>query len=75
MDFIIGLPPLKYIGKVYNSILNIVDRYLKIVRFISCNVTVNTKDLGSLIMDNIVKDFGVPKLIISDRGLLFTLSY
>ena len=75
MDFIIRLLPSKYIEKVYNSILIIVDRYSKIIRFILYNVTVNVKNLGSLIIDNIVKDFSVPKLIVSDRASLFTLSY
>jgi hypothetical protein len=75
MDFIVDLLPSKHLRKVYDSILNIIDRYSKIIRFVLCNVTINVKDLDSLIINNIVKDFGVLRLIISDRELLFTSSY
>ena len=75
MDFIVDLLPPKRLRKVYDFILLIVNRYSKIIRFILYNVTVNIKDLDSLIINNIIKDFNVLKLIISNRGLLLTSSY
>ena len=34
MDFIIGLPLSKFYNKVYNTILIVIDRYIKIARYI-----------------------------------------
>ena len=34
MDFIIGLPLSKFYNKVYNTILIVVNRYIKIARYI-----------------------------------------
>ena len=34
MDFIIGLPLSKFHNKVYNAILIVVNRYIKIARYI-----------------------------------------
>ena len=51
MDFIVGLPPSERHGKVYNSIWVIVDRFSKLTRFIPCNSTVTSEQLGNMFMD------------------------
>ena len=53
----------------------VIDRYLKIVRFISTTKDANATDLAALIIDNIISKFSVPRSIISDRGPVFTSSY
>ena len=42
IDFIIDLPPTGRRGKVYNLILVIINRYLKMVRYIAYNKNINT---------------------------------
>lgn len=36
LNFITGLPPLRWLGKVYEAILVIVDRYTKFAMYIPC---------------------------------------
>ena len=70
-----GLPLLLYIEVIYNIILVIVDRFLKIVRYISTINTINTIGVSILIIDYIISKFRVLKSIISDRESIFTSSY
>ena len=53
-------------GVVYDLILVIIDRFLKIIRYIPITNIINTTDLGVLIIDHIILKFKVLKLIISD---------
>jgi hypothetical protein len=48
MDFITGLPPSKNPngGKDYDLILVVVDRFLKITRYIPCHKTIDTLELA-----------------------------
>ena len=49
IDFIIGLPPsLDKYGKVYNTILVIVDRFSKLVRYIPYSKTITLKGLADI---------------------------
>jgi hypothetical protein len=75
IDFIIDLPLSTYEGKVYNSILVIVDRYTKIVRYIPYNKTCTSVQLIDLFIKEIVCKYGMPKGIMSDRGSVFTSAY
>ena len=61
-----GLPPSLYIEVVYNSILVIMDRFSKIVRYISTVNTINAIDIDILIIDYIISKFRVSTEIISD---------
>ncbi|WVZ49538.1 hypothetical protein U9M48_000886 [Paspalum notatum var. saurae] len=62
MDFIVG----------YNSIWVVVDRLTKVAHFIPINTTYSGAKLAELYISRIVCLHGVPKKIISDRGLQFT---
>jgi hypothetical protein len=65
--------PLSKVGdKVFDSILMIVDRYIKMNIYISINKTYNSVELASLLIDVVVRRYGVLKGIISDRGSIFT---
>jgi hypothetical protein len=46
MDFIIELPPCKYIGQVYNTILVVVDRLTKIAYYIPAKGDWDALDLA-----------------------------
>ena len=70
-----GLPPSLRTGNVYDSVLVVVDRYSKMVRFIPTTKDADAADLAALIIDNIISKFGVPRSIVSDRGPVFTSSY
>ena len=71
LDFIIGLLLLRFRDKIYNSILVIVNRYMKIARYILIIKEINIPELVELFILHVVKDFGILSGIISDRGSVF----
>ena len=73
MDFIIGLPLSFYRGIVYDTILVVVDRYLKIIQFVPYNKETTAEKLAEIIKNKIIKHFGIFKSCVLDRGSLFTL--
>ncbi|GBG86272.1 hypothetical protein CBR_g41266 [Chara braunii] len=50
----------------------IIDRFTKYARLIAMSETARTKHVITLFMDNWVRDFGLPKSIVSDRDVRFT---
>ncbi|GBG79135.1 hypothetical protein CBR_g28850 [Chara braunii] len=50
----------------------IVDRFTKYARLIAMPETARTEHVIKLFMDNWVRDFGLPKTIVSDRDVRFT---
>jgi hypothetical protein len=75
MDFIVNLPLSTYDGRVYNSILVIIDRYTKMSIYIVCNKTYTAEDLIDLFYEEIIYKYGIPKGIVLDRGSIFTSTY
>ena len=75
LDFIVGLPPSLRMQHAYDAILVVVDRYSKMVRYIPTNNDVDATGVGTLIIDNILSKFGIPRSIVSDRGSIFTSSF
>ncbi len=72
MDFVTGLPILaNWKGDSYNSILVIVDRLMKMVHYKLVKVTINALGLAEMIINVVVRHYGVPKSIVMDRGSLF----
>lgn len=69
-DFITELPPSKFLGQVYDSILVIVDRLTKMAHYVPALSTWTAEDLTQVWMRDVVRLHGVPKLVISDRGVL-----
>jgi hypothetical protein len=68
MDFIVGLP---LIGCKFNSIWVIIDRLTKSAHFILVHTFYMAEKYVELYISRILCLHGVPKTIISDRGLQF----
>ena len=63
------------IKEFYNSILIIVDKYTKYIIVILFNKTYTAVQLGYIFLDRVVRIYGFPKEIISDKDKLFILLY
>jgi transposase InsO family protein len=72
MDFIGGLPRTQ---SGYDFIWVIMDRLTKVAHFIPVKTTYSGPQLAELYMLRIVCLHGVPKKIVSDRGMHFTLTF
>ncbi|RVW50368.1 Transposon Tf2-2 polyprotein [Vitis vinifera] len=68
MDFIIGLPKLEDSG----SIIVVVDRFSKYATFIAAPTDCTAEETARLFLKHVVKYWGLPKFIISDRNPRFT---
>ena len=76
MDFVTGLPiSTDWKGKSYDSILVIVNRLTKIVRYEPVKITINALSLAKVIIDIVVWHDGLLDSIITDQGSLFTLKF
>ena len=76
MDFIVGLPPsINEYGQAADSILVVVDRFTKYSRYYAVQSTIDAPKLADLFMREIIRDFGVPRSIVTDRGSLFTSKF
>ena len=71
LDFIVGLPKVGDLG----SILVVIDRFSKYATFIPAQKYCTAEDTARLIFKNVVKYWGVPQSIISDRDPRFTRSF
>ena len=76
MDFVTGLPILTdWKRDSYDSILVIVNRLMKIVYYKPVKITIDALSLAEVIIDVVIRHYGLPDLIVTDRGLLFTLKF
>ena len=76
MDFIVGLPPSRHKGNVYDSILVVMDWYTKIVWYLSTNVIIKFYKLDDLLMEEVFFcGSGTPIGIVSDRDPVFISDY
>jgi transposase InsO family protein len=78
MDFVTGLPASKgFDGRTYDSVLVVVDRFSKYVRYIPCGKDIDASALAELFMNRVVLDApgGCPDSLITDRGSVFTSAF
>ena len=77
MDFINKLPKSKDLatGHTYNGILVIVDRLTKYLYFIPYNESCTTEQLVHIVLDRLIRYYGIPEQFITDRDKLFISNY
>ena len=80
MDLIIGLRTLPSARRLelrqqYDSILVIVDRLTKYIHFIPYIKSFTIEELAHLVLDRLIRYYGIPKSFITDRDKLFTSNY
>ena len=77
MDFITDLPPSFEVGtkSIRDSILVVVDRYTKVAVYIPTVKTCDAVTLAGLFLEKVVRLYGVPVGIVSDRGGQFTSKF
>jgi len=75
MNFIIDLLSIVRRSKVYNTILIIVNRYLKMIYYIACIKEINASELNERLIKKIFSKFRFSRSIINDRELMFILKY
>ena len=77
MDFITKLPPSieGHSGVIYDTILIIIDKLTKYAHFILYKSTLTAEQLGFLVLDRLIKYYGIPRKLILDRDKLFTSAY
>ena len=76
MDFVTGLPiSTDWKGESDDSILVIVDRLMKMVHYEPVKVTIDAPGLAEVIIDVVVWHHGLPNLIVTNKGSLFTSKF
>uniref|UniRef100_A0A671TP74 Gypsy retrotransposon integrase-like protein 1 n=1 Tax=Sparus aurata TaxID=8175 RepID=A0A671TP74_SPAAU len=67
IDFVTGLP----VSQGNTTVLTVVDRFSKMVRFIAMPKLPSAKETAEVMMTNIFRVHGFPRDIVSDRGPQF----
>src|SRR5881396_2063020 len=76
MDMIVGLPPsADSKGNAYDAILVVVDHFTKMAKYFPIRETMAAPQLAELFCNEIVKQYGTPRSIVTDRGSIFTSEY
>ena len=77
MNFIIKLLKFKdlIITEVYDTIIVIMNKLIKYVIILPFKEKYNTEQLVFLLLDRLIRDYNIPKLITLDRDKLFISNY
>ena len=71
MNFIINLPPSKYKGTIYNTIFIVINRFIKIIKYIFIIIKIDTVQLAEVFYSKIIYRYSIPNSIISNRDFSF----
>lgn len=72
LNFITGLPKTK---KQNDSIVVVVDKLSKFAHFIPVQYTSKTIQIANVFMKDIFKLHGIPRVVISNRDVIFTYAF
>ena len=75
MDFIINLPLSKRRGHVYDAIFVVVDRYIKMVRYLLTIKKIDVVKLLNLFYKKIALKFDIFDDVVIDRESVFTSAF
>jgi RNase H-like domain found in reverse transcriptase/Integrase zinc binding domain len=75
LDFLTGIPPSRWRGKVYDAILVIVEMMTKFTIYLPCSKTIDAPELADMFYERVIPQFGMPENLVSDRGSLFTSDF
>jgi len=75
MDFVVGLPRIKLGGVVVDSILTVTDYFSKCVILVPLSSPATALQAVELFFQQVVRRFGVPSAIVSDRNPKFCSSF
>lgn len=71
MDFIEALPS----SNGYDTIMVVIDKYTKYCHLLPFRHHFTATQVAQKFLDNIVKLYGPPKILISDRDKIFTSNF
>lgn len=72
MDFVTGFPKSK---KGKDAIFVVIDKVTKVAHFLSVKESITAAQLAELYTSRVVSLHGIPQLITSDRGSIFTFRF
>jgi hypothetical protein len=76
MKLITGLPlSTNRVAKLADAILIIINCYMKMAKYFPVQKTLDISQLAQILVTWIVKDFGMPKFIMSNRDSIFTSTF
>ncbi len=71
LDLIVKLPHSNMSGKIYDSIMSITDKFSKAIILAPGKETYKANEWAQVFFDNVVRRWGIPSGMISDRGAIF----
>ena len=75
MNFVMKLSLNKKRDVVYNSILMIIDQYIKMIKYISIIKKIDVAKLTKMFFKKIVLRFDMSNEIVNDRKFVFTNAF
>ena len=72
MNFVFGLPKT---ARKHDFIIVVVDHFSKMAHFLPCSKICDASRIATIYFDEVVKLHGLPKTIVSDSDVKFTIYF